>query len=994
MVRRWVGLIAALFPTIPAFAVERFPPPEFESGYTFPTEQLPGPVSGYGQFLDMAVLLVALAGASWLVHRRRSRRGVFALALACLAYFGFYRHGCICAIGSIQNISLALFDSGYGLPLGALVFFALPLLFALFFGRVFCASVCPLGAIQEAVLLKPVHVPVWLDRGLRILPYIYLAVAVLFAATGSAFLVCRYDPFVGLFRRSAEPEMLALGLAFLLVGLVVGRPYCRWLCPYGVLLGWFAAFSRKQVSITPQHCVQCHLCRSSCPYGALHESSPEAPAGPVRAKQTAPSRRWVAVLVLVLFLPGLIAVAASAGRSLAPWMSGLHPKVSLEAALIADDSGEIVDEDLIDGFAHLRLSRRDLTAQASLVKDKMRIGATLGGGFCGLVAGLLVLFGLRRRRYQDYVTDAVDCVACARCFDSCPVEDDGGVRERVEQLSRWRTWARPATIVAIIAVCFVATVSAVVVWQGRSTAAITDDNPVSVLKKSLVKGNDIDKPVAALRTEDRQVREEFFYAQTLMERAGWLLLFGILVALLAARTGRKRAVPEDEEAVKQIARQDRQWRQSLGGTVTGSLAVFAVLSLLVVWFAPLEIADEEQALQTVTVQSHQWPRFLGPEGSGRAVYSKAYPTRWNGASGDGICWRAEVPMAGHNSPIVAEGRVFMSGATADVRAIMAFDLATGKLLWKRPVVVPVRRSDDEEVFTNPDTGFAAPTMVAHGKAVFAVFFNGDVGAFSLDGEQLWTTNLGSPDTAYGYASSLEAFDGKLFVQFDQLEDSPSRLFALDTRTGTPVWWVDRPVSNSWATPVLITGDGGPQLVTAANPWVLAYDPTDGNELWRAELLGGDVAPSPVRAGNLLLVIEPRRHLTAMRLDGRGDITASHKVWSFEQGIPDVPTPVADEQRVYVLASTGRLAAVRLSDGERLWKTRKRGLYRSSPALAGGKLYITEEKGVTTIFAAADELKELGTATLGEKCYTSPAMVDGRFYLRGEKHLFCIGAGHE
>ena len=258
-----------------AWGIERFPPPDFEGGYTFPTTTTPGPDAPWHEWLDVGVLIAALSVGTYLVLKKRSRAWVFGLMVFSLAYFGFYRKGCVCSIGAIQNVALTVFSSDYAIPLTALLFFVIPLVFTLFFGRIFCGSVCPLGAIQDLVLMKPMAVPKWLEAGLRMIAYTYLALSVLFAATGSAFLICRYDPFVAFFRLSGNMPVFVLGACFLVIGLFVARPYCRFVCPYGVLLRQCSRLSKWRVTITPTDCIACRLCEDACPFGAIDGPQPE-----------------------------------------------------------------------------------------------------------------------------------------------------------------------------------------------------------------------------------------------------------------------------------------------------------------------------------------------------------------------------------------------------------------------------------------------------------------------------------------------------------------------------------------------------------------------------------------------------------------------------------------------------------------------------------------------------------------------------------------------
>jgi len=243
-------------------------------GYVTPQVQKPRPRDYWLQVLDAVLLAAALALSVWTVVARRSRKGAVALSIGCLAYFGFYREGCVCPVGSIQNVAVSLTDPRYSIPIVVTATFFLPLLAAVFFGRAFCGGVCALGAIQELVVWKPIQVPRRLDQALGFLKYVYLGLAVWFAvqpAVSRDFLICRFDPFVGFFRRAGFPHMLLIGGGFLLAGMFVGRPYCRYLCPYGGLLDWCSRLAMRGVTITPAKELECGLCTESCPYGAIEQ---------------------------------------------------------------------------------------------------------------------------------------------------------------------------------------------------------------------------------------------------------------------------------------------------------------------------------------------------------------------------------------------------------------------------------------------------------------------------------------------------------------------------------------------------------------------------------------------------------------------------------------------------------------------------------------------------------------------------------------------------
>ena len=402
---------------MPQVVAQRFPPPQFtETSHVLPVPSEPAVRALWLDYLDIGVLIAALVLVSWLVLRRRSRSGVVTVGIFSVLYFGFWRKGCICSIGSIQNLSQALFDSSFGVPLTVLVFGLVPLLFALFFGRTFCAAVCPHGALQDLVLLKPVKVPTWLDQSLRMLAWIYLGLAVVFAATGGGYIICQYDPFVPIFRLSGSLTMVLFGVSLLATGIFVGRPYCRFLCPYGVLLGVAASVSKWRVRITPDTCTQCRLCEESCAFGAINKSAVDAPTQP----RAADKRRLILLLVL---LPVLIAGGIGLGGLAGGALAGKHRIVNLAERLQLEESGAV--QDTTDASAAFRAGNNfleTLYAEARALHHRYVVAARWCGAWIGLVIGLKLLSLAIVRRRTDYEADQAHCLSCARCYRSCPQE--------------------------------------------------------------------------------------------------------------------------------------------------------------------------------------------------------------------------------------------------------------------------------------------------------------------------------------------------------------------------------------------------------------------------------------------------------------------------------------------------------------------------------------------------------------------------------------------
>jgi polyferredoxin len=414
ILKRMVAFATLAFATV-AFAEERFPPPEFRAGHIIPTDTLTVGPGSWWNYLDSGLLLVALGLAAWLAFYRRSRRGMFLLGVGAVAWFGFVRKGCICPIGSIQNVTEAIF-TGAGLPWVVGVFFALPLLFAIFFGRVFCSGVCPLGGLQDLFVWKPVQLPRWLEAALGLLAYLYLGLAVMSAACGGPYIICQYDPFVPLFRLNGPSYMLFIGGVLLVLGLFVGRPYCRFLCPYGVVLRLISPFPGRRVTITPAECIDCRLCEKSCPFGAIRLPTHHAkPVSALYGKKT--------LVALLLAAPVVIAGLAMGGLFCGDGFSRLHRDVDLARQVAANQREPVAKpSDELKQFLASGDSSDELFAQARGVQHRFRLASAGVGAWMGLViCWKLIAYTIRRSR-KDYTADPGTCLACARCFDSCPVE--------------------------------------------------------------------------------------------------------------------------------------------------------------------------------------------------------------------------------------------------------------------------------------------------------------------------------------------------------------------------------------------------------------------------------------------------------------------------------------------------------------------------------------------------------------------------------------------
>jgi outer membrane protein assembly factor BamB len=503
-----------------------------------------------------------------------------------------------------------------------------------------------------------------------------------------------------------------------------------------------------------------------------------------------------------------------------------------------------------------------------------------------------------------------------------------------------------------------------------------------------------------IRQLDLKFRQKFRHRLTLDKTGAWLLLGGTLALVLAAG---KAAALTKTVPLPEPKNDAGEQSLKLAARARASLAVLALVvagSLLIIRLDNTSVLPANQAAwQKLTGQGGaqeapaeeapalsefqaNWPRFRGWDGSGVAAQTNC---------GTSLVWRSAIPAPGHSSPVVWGDRVFISGGTAAKREVFCYNAAGGALLWRRPVEnVPGSPPKVQEV--PEDTTYAAPTMASDGRRAYVIFANGDLAALNFDGSVAWSKYLGPLKNAYGYAASLAVWGNNLLIQLDQGGTAPegSKLISLQGASGRVLWEHSRPVPASWATPIVAEAAGKKQIITLANPWVIAYALAGGEELWRAQLLENEVVPSPVFGGGLVLLISPGEKLMALRPDGTGDVTQTHVAWAVEGNVPDIVSPVSQGALVFTVNSGGIVKCFQTDDGKKLWEKNLDIDVQASPGIAGDRLFVLGESGVLAVLRAGREFEELGRSQLPDKFLASPAFAGGHLFLRGATNLFCLG----
>jgi outer membrane protein assembly factor BamB len=553
-----------------------------------------------------------------------------------------------------------------------------------------------------------------------------------------------------------------------------------------------------------------------------------------------------------------------------------------------------------------------------------------------------------------------------------------------------------ARLLALILALFIAAMLAGLLMMHRQ--AVNDGLLTSTRMKEL-NAQLIERPAdatlrEAIRQADRELRQAELSRRSRYQLAGYLLLASVIGLVLAL----KRAYPA-APGMPDLTRLAGPSEETRPRAVRTVLTVGGAAFVALAWGgitgngagsrAGLQSAASTGGAPEAGSQFQQnWPGFRGAVNLGLAE-GDDWPTTWSLTEARNIVWSVPLPVEGHSSPVIWGDRIFLSGGGAEEQRVACFDRTDGALLWNAKVPLPPSVESPEP---SEDTGFAAPTPVTDGRRVYAMFANGMLAAFDFDGQPAWNRPLGTPDSIYGYAASPLLAGGVLIIQFDQsldAEEGKSLLLGINPEDGSTLWSTPRPVPNSWSSPSLVEADGHPEVITMADPWVIAYDPASGRELWRSDGLRGDVAASPAAGGGLVFVSNDGARLMALRPGGQGDVTETHRVWESDLGMPDIASPVSDGARM-LQAYGNEMTCFDARTGELLWDEMLDSSACASPILAGGLVYLTTMDGMTRIFDWTDGYSPRGGGEIGEPVHATPAFADGMIYMRGSKHLVCVG----
>ena len=415
-----------------------------------------------------------------------------------------------------------------------------------------------------------------------------------------------------------------------------------------------------------------------------------------------------------------------------------------------------------------------------------------------------------------------------------------------------------------------------------------------------------------------------------------------------------------------------------------------------------------------------WPQWRGPNSQGVSE-EVGFNFEWSATRN--VQWKASIPGRGHSSLIVWGERVFLTTAIegpvqpgfkavkhtdaggkefnhqdsigADrlhTLKVLCLDLETGRVLWEQT-------SYEGRVFDNrhKKNTYASPTPITDGRHVYAYFGSEGLYCYDFSGKLIWKSSLGNIATmGMGVASSPLLWQDLLFLQCDQDNGEASFLTAVDKKSGRHVWRVRRTTLESWASPVTATLGRSAELIVNARELVIAYNPTDGTELWRVKGVGPNPVPTPVVGHGMAFFAAGAgdKRSMAVRLGGRGDLTDTEKViWRYNKGTAHIASPILYQDHLYLMTDTGLLSCLEARTGEVKYEGGRvpvPATFTASPVAVEGKILITSDDGDTFVIKAGPGYEIVRTNSVSESVYASLALSQGKILIRGEKNLYCIG----
>ena len=410
----------------------------------------------------------------------------------------------------------------------------------------------------------------------------------------------------------------------------------------------------------------------------------------------------------------------------------------------------------------------------------------------------------------------------------------------------------------------------------------------------------------------------------------------------------------------------------------------------------------------LSLHAENWPRFRGPNGQGHSTET-GLPVHWS--TNSNVAWKTAIPGDGWSSPVVWDGKIFLTSATESGTKCRVFcvEAASGKILWDKHV------SDQQPRRKEGKNSYATPTPTTDGNNVFAVFGDGSIAALTMSGDIVWTNREVQFYSRHGLGASPILYGGLLIMSYDgstqvaaagnypQVSDTErtgwqipwdkSFIAALDTKTGQRVWTGKRGLSRiAHVTSFIAKVDGGDQLISGAGDRLGGFNPKTGELIWSIYAQGEGVTPSPVLGDGMVFASSgfEKTALRGVKLGGaRGDVTESHIAWEQKKGVPTQPSPIYVQPYLYAITDGGIASCFNPSNGEIIWQERVGGNYCASPVFAGGKIYFLSEAGETTVIEAGPQFNILSKNPLGEKCQASMAVSNQRLFIRSDKTLFCI-----